>query len=86
MTVEDIGIVRQPKIYEEVYAITAQDIPVIDAKQMLQDPENTLAALLALCDSNSKHPLETLRPHHHTGLGFLTFLFFYRFLGYNMLR
>ena len=85
MTVEDIGIVRQPKIYEEVYAITAQDIPVIDAEQILQDPQNTLTALLALCDSNSKHPLETLRPHHHIGLRFLTSLFFYRFLEYDML-
>jgi hypothetical protein len=43
---DDIGIRRQLELYEEISAITGQDIPVIDATRFLADPE---AALRRLC-------------------------------------
>lgn len=47
VTVEDIGIVRQFELFEAISAITGQEIPVLDAKQVLTDPRATLSAL---CD------------------------------------
>lgn len=47
VTVEDIGIVRQLELYEAVSAITGQAIAVLDARDVLVDPRQTLSLL---CD------------------------------------
>lgn len=47
INVDDIGIVRQLELFEEITAITGQDIPVVDARRFLMDPRRTLSAL---CD------------------------------------
>lgn len=47
ITQDDIGIKRQFELYEEISAITGQNIPVIDANRFLADPE---AALRRLCN------------------------------------
>ncbi len=48
--VEDIGIVRQWELYQEISAITGQAIPVIDARQVLQDPAGVLERLCQYFD------------------------------------
>ena len=45
ITQDDIGIRRQLELYEEISAITGQDIPVIDATRFLSDPETALRSL-----------------------------------------
>lgn len=45
ITQDDIGIRRQLELYEEISAITGQDIPVIDATRFLADPETALRQL-----------------------------------------
>lgn len=45
VTVDDIGIVRQLELYEAISDITGQEIPVVDARQVLIDPRATLSAL-----------------------------------------
>lgn len=45
ITQDDIGIRRQLELYEEISAITGQDIPVIDASRFLADPETGLRNL-----------------------------------------
>jgi hypothetical protein len=50
VTQADIGIKRQYELFENISAITGQDIPVIEAKQFLINPE---AGLRRLCDSLS---------------------------------
>lgn len=47
VSADDIGIIRQEQLYRAISEITRQDIPVIDAKAVLQDPETVLRAL---CD------------------------------------
>ena len=47
VTADDIGIIRQLELYEEISQITGQNIPVIDARQVLLDPG---AILSGLCD------------------------------------
>jgi hypothetical protein len=46
VSTEDIGMVRQYELYELISDLTGRDIPVLDAKQVLIDPE---AALRRLC-------------------------------------
>lgn len=48
VTAEDIGIERQRQLYDEISHITGQSIPVIDARDILLQPE---AALRRLCDA-----------------------------------
>jgi len=45
ITVDDIGIVRQWELYQEISSISQQQIPVIDAAQVLQNPEDVLRTL-----------------------------------------
>lgn len=45
ITVDDVGIVRQWELYQEISDITGQDIPVIDSKQVLQNPEQILSSV-----------------------------------------
>ena len=45
VTVDDIGIKRQYELYREIIDITGQDVPVLDARATLLDPETTLRAL-----------------------------------------
>lgn len=47
ISADDIGIIRQLELYESISEIIGQNIPVIDAKQVLLDPRGTLSAL---CD------------------------------------
>jgi hypothetical protein len=47
ITEDDIGIRRQFELYQEISAITGQDIPVVDATRFLLDPQ---AGLKELCD------------------------------------
>ena len=49
ITQDDIGIIRQFELYEEISAITGQDIPVIDARQLLADPRSGLRRLCDQC-------------------------------------
>ena len=45
VSTEDIGIIRQLALYEEISAITGQSIPVIDARETLEQPKVTLQRL-----------------------------------------
>ncbi len=45
VTPDDIGIVRQAALYAELTQLTGQDIPVIDARQVLMNPRAVLEAL-----------------------------------------
>lgn len=45
VTTDDIGIVRQWKLYAEIRRLTDQNIPVIDARQVLEDPRTVLERL-----------------------------------------
>jgi hypothetical protein len=49
VTQDDIGIIRQFELYEEISAITGQDMPVIDARQFLKDPQSGLRRLCDQC-------------------------------------
>jgi len=49
VTQDDIGIIRQFELYEEISAITGQDMPVIDARQFLADPQSGLRRLCDQC-------------------------------------
>lgn len=44
-TLEDIGIKRQYQLYQEITALTGQDIPIIDSNDVLKNPEKMLSAL-----------------------------------------
>jgi hypothetical protein len=44
---EDIGIVRQWQIYQQVQGLTGQALPIVDANDVLQNPERILKALCA---------------------------------------
>lgn len=44
-SVDDIGIQRQFELYQEITRTSGQDIPIIDANDVLTDPENTLRLL-----------------------------------------
>ena len=48
VTADDIGIVRQAALYDELTRLTDQDIPVIDARQVLLNPRAVLEALCAV--------------------------------------
>jgi hypothetical protein len=41
----DIGIIRQWQIYQQVLALTGQALPIVDANDVLQNPELILRAL-----------------------------------------
>jgi hypothetical protein len=45
VTAEDIGIKRQQQLYDEISRITGQTIPVIDARDILLQPETALRCL-----------------------------------------
>ena len=45
ITTEDIGIVRQWELYQDISSITQLQIPVIDAAQVLKNPEYMLQEL-----------------------------------------
>jgi hypothetical protein len=45
VTAEDIGIERQRRLYEEISQITGQNIPIIDSKDVLLDPESAMSKL-----------------------------------------
>lgn len=47
-SVNDIGIIRQYELFVEIGKITGQQIPVIDANAVLNDPKNIINAL---CES-----------------------------------
>jgi hypothetical protein len=47
---EDIGLTRQLSLYEEISALTDQEIPVLDARRFLLDPETALRRLCAALD------------------------------------
>lgn len=52
---EDIGIVRQLKLYEQISEITHQDIPILDSKDILANPRKALEILcqqmgIAFCE------------------------------------
>ncbi len=44
---DDIGIHRQHELYQQIVALTGQAVPIIDAKDVLQDPATILSRL---CD------------------------------------
>jgi hypothetical protein len=44
---QDIGIIRQWQIYQQVQALTGQALPIVDANDVLQNPERILTALCA---------------------------------------
>ena len=48
VTEQDIGIVRQWRLYQEISDLTKQTIPVIDARQFLLKPEQHLQQLCKL--------------------------------------
>lgn len=43
--IEDIGIIRQWELYQSISEVTGQNIPVIDAAQVLKNPGNVLKKL-----------------------------------------
>lgn len=45
LSAEDIGIVRQGELYQELRELTGQDIPVVDAADVLKDPAGMLRKL-----------------------------------------
>jgi len=45
VTTDDIGIVRQLELYEELTTISGQQIPIIEGKTVLQNPEQALTLL-----------------------------------------
>jgi len=45
--IEDIGIVRQWELYQSISEVTGQEVPVVDAAQVLKNPKDTLTAI---CD------------------------------------
>jgi hypothetical protein len=45
VTTEDIGVIRQLELYEEISAISGQDIPVIDGRDVLLNPRQVLNRL-----------------------------------------
>jgi len=50
ISVEDIGLVRQWELYQEISEITRQQIPVIDAAQVLKDPATVLSRVCECFD------------------------------------
>ena len=42
---EDIGIIRQWELYQEITAITGQEIPVVDSNWVLRDPQHAMDSL-----------------------------------------
>jgi len=57
VTAEDIGIERQRQLYEEISHVTGQDIPIIDSRDVLLDPET---AMSKLCEMMSIPYLESM--------------------------
>ncbi|TKB46298.1 hypothetical protein [Thalassotalea mangrovi] len=47
---EDIGINRQWRLYQQISAITGENIPVIDSQDVLRDPEGMLSAVCEYFD------------------------------------
>ncbi|GAB5380059.1 MAG: branched chain amino acid aminotransferase [Aliiglaciecola sp.] len=47
-TAEDIGIIRQAELFQDISAITGQNIPVVDSNAVLNDPHKIISAL---CDA-----------------------------------
>lgn len=51
-SVDDIGIKRQYELYQEISTLSQQNIPVIDANEVLKAPENTLRNLCKVLGIN----------------------------------
>ncbi|WP_070795861.1 hypothetical protein [Thalassotalea crassostreae] len=47
---DDIGIVRQYELYQQLCEITQSDIPIIDSKDVLENPESVLSQLCQQLD------------------------------------
>lgn len=49
-SVEDIGIIRQQELYDELTSLTGQTIPIIEGKDILQNPQIMLTCLCEALD------------------------------------